>query len=510
MKIAVGITTAPRKKRTLDQSYRSVANAGFDRIHVFAEPGSDVTKVPNPVVRPHTVSPNRFKAKAKFGAWRNYVQSLADLLHAERDASAVLMVQDDVTLVRGTRAFLERDLWPSANTGGVMLVPSVVYKRITDRPGCCPIQTQRDRKFIAGAWAWIFPRHVVEQMLRHNLAQNWKGWYNKTIAEPERKKGIDTWIGHILTEMGKNTYFYNPGLGTHMGETSTLQNGHLKGNRVSIAPVDDPVSYFAKHAPPWVRWNLPSGDQRIRNVRQSNVPTSAVIPIAGNCEDITRRCLQHLQKHAPFVNPIVVNNASPAAPVLKREFPQVKWIDNQANVGFTPAVNQGMWEARGHHVLILNNDAFVQKDAVSRMRQMLDRVYKCGIIGPLTYDNGQQSLKHASRRKTARVGNLDKYDHAQCAAACQREFVTEEKMIVFFCALLNRDLINDIGMLDERLKDGLAADDLYCIRAKQRGWRLMVQYNAFVAHLHSETFRRLGLDRPKLVTEAHNRMKRIL
>jgi len=82
-------------------------------------------------------------------------------------------------------------------------------------------------------------------------------------------------------------------------------------------------------------------------------------------------------------------------------------------------------------------------------------------------------------------------------------------MLAFFCTLIHKNVIKDIGFLDERLADGLVADDLYCINAKKRGWRIVCCYDAYCAHLHSETFRRLKLDRRGMHKQAMKTFKKI-
>src|SRR3989344_8715884 len=70
---------------------------------------------------------------------------------------------------------------------------------------------------------------------------------------------------------------------------------------------------------------------------------------------------------------IVVDNRSSdgSQAMVKKKFPQVKLILNEANLGFTKANNQGIKIAKGDYVLLLNSDAYLIENS---FRKLLDRV----------------------------------------------------------------------------------------------------------------------------------------
>jgi hypothetical protein len=66
---------------------------------------------------------------------------------------------------------------------------------------------------------------------------------------------------------------------------------------------------------------------------------------------------------------IVIDNSSDDDTVefIRREFPEVKLIENRVNVGFGKANNQGVKVASGEYLLVINPDAIVQEDTVTEM-----------------------------------------------------------------------------------------------------------------------------------------------
>ena len=80
---------------------------------------------------------------------------------------------------------------------------------------------------------------------------------------------------------------------------------------------------------------------------------------------------------------IVVDNASSdgSVEVLKSQYPNVELIANQTNVGFARANNQALPRLRGRYVLLLNTDAFVSPDTLSKTVSFMDANSKCGVLG---------------------------------------------------------------------------------------------------------------------------------
>ena len=243
MKIAVAMTTAPREKPTFAESYQSVRDAGFEDVFVFSD-GWNVGGDERITVRPATIAPPRFEVEGPFyGAFRNWVQSLDDLLTAEPDADAVLMLQDDVRMCKGVREFLEDGAWRLQDVGIVTLCTSWAYRGICRERGLNRIDL--NRTVIAGAWTLLIPRDVAEAALDHELSQQKTGWHWRFGADPARAKSIDTYIGTVMIDLQKAVYGYRPSLAEHIGETSTIHGtARLTGNRatLSFAGVDADAS----------------------------------------------------------------------------------------------------------------------------------------------------------------------------------------------------------------------------------------------------------------------------
>jgi len=273
---AVGITTAPRKSPTLAACVANVRQAGFEP-EIYAEPGTDLSGVE------HCSIVHRRK---RYGAWRNWLEMSRQLLDENEEAEAIITLQDDVELPSGLRAFLERDLWPSPNTGVVSLYTPKHYSvmwRVEDeqgnliskhinkaaaqkaarkpgrklrevpRPvGCHKVATGS----YWGACALIFPPHILRQVVEHRLAIGWRGARPRKRTRPHQSNeiaNVDTAIGNVLRAIKKEIRTYTPSLAQHVARYSTIGHGGNGGRRSAADYVGAEVDFdsvFAERVHP--------------------------------------------------------------------------------------------------------------------------------------------------------------------------------------------------------------------------------------------------------------------
>jgi N-acetylglucosaminyl-diphospho-decaprenol L-rhamnosyltransferase len=83
------------------------------------------------------------------------------------------------------------------------------------------------------------------------------------------------------------------------------------------------------------------------------------------------------------VQTVVVDNASRdgSAAYLRMKYPDVELIENSVNIGFGRANNQAMSKAKGRYILLLNTDAFVAPDTLSKTIEYMEANPRCGVLG---------------------------------------------------------------------------------------------------------------------------------
>jgi GT2 family glycosyltransferase len=100
----------------------------------------------------------------------------------------------------------------------------------------------------------------------------------------------------------------------------------------------------------------------------------AVVIPSWNTSALTAKCLQSLSRSSLALEVLVVENASDddSAMMIARDFPLVRLLRNERNLGFARACNQGIRNSKAPYVLLLNSDTEVAADAVERLWQFLE------------------------------------------------------------------------------------------------------------------------------------------
>lgn len=114
-------------------------------------------------------------------------------------------------------------------------------------------------------------------------------------------------------------------------------------------------------------------------------PDVSVIVVNYNTAHLLKRMFTTLYEGARSLRLeiTVVDNASSDELVglLQRDYPNVRLIKNATNVGFGRANNQALPHLHGRYVLLLNTDAFVAPDTLTKTIAYLDAHPSCGILG---------------------------------------------------------------------------------------------------------------------------------
>lgn len=125
----------------------------------------------------------------------------------------------------------------------------------------------------------------------------------------------------------------------------------------------------------------------------------SIIIVNWNSLEFAKNCIASIEATAQNVNYeiIVVDNNSPEGGCheLATQFPRVKLIALEQNVGFGAANNIGAGQASGRDLLFLNPDTLVMGDALSRMMAVLDAEEEGGAVGCRLL-NGDRTLQMTS------------------------------------------------------------------------------------------------------------------
>lgn len=234
-----------------------------------------------------------------------------------------------------------------------------------------------------------------------------------------------------------------------------------------------------------------------------NYGMTSLVIVTHNQVAYTRECVANvrLRTDEPYELIFVDNGSTDGTVEYLRSLPSATVIANPHNRGFPAAANQGLAVARGQQVLLLNNDTVVTTGWLRRLLRALYSDPRIGLVGPSSnwVSGGQQ----VAVRYAADLVGLDGF--AWDWGKAQDGVQEDTDRLVGFCLLVRRDLLDTVGMLDERFGIGCYEDDDYCVRALRAGFRAVIARDSFVHHYGHRTFLGSGADFASIL--ANNRRK---
>ncbi len=207
------------------------------------------------------------------------------------------------------------------------------------------------------------------------------------------------------------------------------------------------------------------------------LPLVAVVVLTWNDRELALACLASLRDQTyACTEVIVVDNASTdgTADAIATEFPELDLIRNPRNLLFAGGNNVGIARAleRGAEwVLLLNHDTHVAPDFVENLIDAAALHTDAAALGPMIYyASDPRRVWYAGGLVSLRWGRfahrgIRQIDRGQFSRVEETDYVTG-------CALLmRRQAIAEVGLLDEGFRM-YCEDTDWCLRARNRGWKL--------------------------------------
>lgn len=227
-------------------------------------------------------------------------------------------------------------------------------------------------------------------------------------------------------------------------------------------------------------------------------PLVSILVLNWNGEKVIRQSLDSIRRLTyPNKEIIVIDNDSTDASIeiIANEFPEFGLLRNSRNVGFAAGMNKGIERAKGELILLYNNDAVAHPASLSILVKRLLSHNSTGLAGGLIlyyepnniiWSNGcmfdlvtgtiwSKGLGQTLPRKNNNPNPIVDLDYL---SGC--------------VLLMKREVIEKIGPLDESFF--MAGEDLdFCLRAKNAGYRCVLDSSAVIWHIGSHSQRHLPL-----------------
>jgi GT2 family glycosyltransferase len=237
----------------------------------------------------------------------------------------------------------------------------------------------------------------------------------------------------------------------------------------------------------------------------------SVIIINYNVRHFLEQCLCAVEKAiaVPGIKAeiIVVDNDSKdnSLAYLRPQFPCVKFVGNNSNVGFSKACNQGFKLSSGKHILFLNPDTIIAEDCLQTCLCFFEKTADAGAIGIKMLDGHGRFLKESKRSFPSPATSLYKlfgltrfFPHSRTFAKYHLGYLDENKdhevdVLAGAFMMIKRSVLEGVGGFDETFfMYGEDVDLSY--RIQKAGYKNYYVARSSILHFKGESTRKGSLN----------------
>lgn len=239
-----------------------------------------------------------------------------------------------------------------------------------------------------------------------------------------------------------------------------------------------------------------------------------VVPVHNALEDV-KVCLNSLARVPTDFGcrVLIVNDGSdgPTSAWLRQAVGSLdtvitsfELIEHDENKGYTVAVNTGLKASQAEYVVTLNSDTIVTPFWLDGLIRCMRSAPDIGITGPLSNAASWQNVptlydESGNFVVNALLPGLGPDGMAALVKGVAELRYPRTPFINGFCYMIRRDVIDQIGYMDEEIfPTGYGEENDYSIRAQDVGFALAIADDTFVYHAKSKSFgtkRRIALSK---------------
>jgi GT2 family glycosyltransferase len=222
---------------------------------------------------------------------------------------------------------------------------------------------------------------------------------------------------------------------------------------------------------------------------------TAVVILNYNGSKFLKRFLPGVVEKSLHVADIIVadnNSTDDSIELLENEFPQVKLIKLAENKGYAGGYNNALKQVNADYYILLNSDIEVTDGWIESVIDLMDSDENIAACQPKILSwHDKTRFEYAG----AAGGYIDKYGYPFCRGRIfqsieedkgQYDDVKEVFWASGACMFVRSDVFHQLGGFDEDFFAHMEEID-FCWRAKNSGYKIMVQPSSVVYHIGGGT-----------------------
>ena len=224
-----------------------------------------------------------------------------------------------------------------------------------------------------------------------------------------------------------------------------------------------------------------------------------IVPVYNACDDVLL-CLSALIEKTDLLHRVIVVNdgdderTATMLAAFNNAFNHLEVITNPQNMGYTKSVNIGVKHSNADWVVVLNSDTIVSKGWLGKLMNCALSDDSVGMVGALSNAASWQSVplihdKNGDWNLNPLPTSMSVDEMANLVAEYSTRAYPDVGVINGFCQLINMNLLDKIGLLDEQaFPVGYGEENDMCARAVKAGFKLLIADDTYVFHAKSKSF----------------------
>jgi len=190
----------------------------------------------------------------------------------------------------------------------------------------------------------------------------------------------------------------------------------------------------------------------------------SVVIASYNTRSMLESCIESIHESVDAITYEIIcvddSSSDGSADMVRQNFPDVRLVENTDNLGYTKSNNIGIKLTQGKYVVLLNADTEIQSQAFDRMVAFMDQTPEAGACSPklLNPDGSIQYCIRSFPNVLVLVAQslsfhklfpnnpiTDQYYRT----SLDYDHIIEAESIGTTCYMIRREVLDEIGLLDE-------------------------------------------------------------